>query len=333
MAEHFLVGIDFDSLQNEFGLKIIAYFRRVYVAVGIDHYQRACHFLEENVDQLDIYLNCTVLTNLEDVVFLLNSGATKVFVTYSQLEEMFTKGLIIGQDTSRLIVSLTCPEDEEDLMNSTRRVRSQIETLIPNGPVAIQLCDIQDLKKLDAVYQMSKSERLSVRYVPLTRSTRGHFAKAIKDGHVPIIPATELTIDPKKYSELLPAHRLITGTMQSDRPDGLYPTVVVDERGICLGLVYSSEKSIETAVHLGRGVYQSRRHGLWVKGQESGNTQELVSIAMDCDTDALQFTVRQKGPGKCQIITQGFYVALIVCRLLSPRLSNLLWPLFWYLAP
>ncbi|KAL2054190.1 hypothetical protein ABVK25_005331 [Lepraria finkii] len=150
---------------------------------------------------------------------------------------------------------------------------------------------------------MSKTEDYPSRYVTLAYNTRDHYVKAVKDGHVAIIPASELTTDPKKYPHLLPAHILITTGIQSDRPDGLFPTVVTDEHGICLGLVYSSEKSIEVALQSGCGVYQSRRHGLWIKGQESGNTQDLVSIVLDCDADALQFVVRQRGEGFCHLKT------------------------------
>lgn len=45
---------------------------------------------------------------------------------------------------------------------------------------------------------------------------------------------------------------------RSDRPDGLYTTVVVDEGGVALGLVYSSSESIAEAVRCKRGVYFSR---------------------------------------------------------------------------
>jgi hypothetical protein len=45
----------------------------------------------------------------------------------------------------------------------------------------------------------------------------------------------------------------------SDRPDKLYPTVVVDEHGIGLGLCYSSLESIQEAIKLKRGVYHSRK--------------------------------------------------------------------------
>jgi phosphoribosyl-ATP pyrophosphohydrolase len=75
--------------------------------------------------------------------------------------------------------------------------------------------------------------------------------------------------------------------------------VVVDEHGVALGLVYSSHDSLRRAIEDRRGVYQSRSRGLWVKGETSGATQELLRIDADCDRDALRFTVRQQGDGFC----------------------------------
>ncbi|MCW8984457.1 MAG: phosphoribosyl-ATP diphosphatase [Thermoanaerobaculales bacterium] len=85
----------------------------------------------------------------------------------------------------------------------------------------------------------------------------------------------------------------------SDRPDGLWPTVVTDELGVALGLVYSSADSLRKAIEDRRGVYHSRSRGLWVKGETSGATQELLRVDSDCDRDALRFTVRQRGHGFC----------------------------------
>jgi phosphoribosyl-ATP pyrophosphohydrolase len=85
----------------------------------------------------------------------------------------------------------------------------------------------------------------------------------------------------------------------SDRPDGLWPTVVVDELGVALGLVYSSPESLRAAIDNRRGVYQSRSRGLWFKGETSGAVQELLRIDPDCDRDALRFMVRQQGAGFC----------------------------------
>ena len=96
--------------------------------------------------------------------------------------------------------------------------------------------------------------------------------------------------------------------LKSDRADGLYPTVVADERGVTLGLVYSSDDSIAEALRTRKGVYHSRsRGGLWVKGETSGDTQELLSVSVDCDRDALRFTVRQAGGGFCHTGTRSCF--------------------------
>ncbi len=88
--------------------------------------------------------------------------------------------------------------------------------------------------------------------------------------------------------------------LRSDRADGLWPTIVADESGVALGLAYSSRESIRAALETGRGTYYSRsRGGLWEKGASSGNTQDLLRIDVDCDRDALRFTVRQHGDGFC----------------------------------
>lgn len=98
------------------------------------------------------------------------------------------------------------------------------------------------------------------------------------------------------YTGKLDLVEAFTAPLVSDRPDGLWPTVVVDEHGTALGLAYSSLESVKHALLTGRGVYQSREHGLWVKGETSGATQELLDMAVDCDRDALRFRVRQTGP-------------------------------------
>jgi phosphoribosyl-ATP pyrophosphohydrolase len=80
----------------------------------------------------------------------------------------------------------------------------------------------------------------------------------------------------------------------------VWPTVVCDELGRTLGLVWSTRESLERAVAERRGIYWSRsRAALWVKGETSGNTQELLRVDLDCDRDALRFTVRQHGVGFC----------------------------------
>lgn len=90
-----------------------------------------------------------------------------------------------------------------------------------------------------------------------------------------------------------------TAPLRSERPDGLWPTIVTDDRGGALGLVWSSLESVRTAIGEGRGVYHSRSRGLWRKGATSGATQVLRHIEPDCDRDTLRFTVAQAGGGFC----------------------------------
>ncbi|GAC99652.1 histidinol dehydrogenase [Pseudozyma hubeiensis SY62] len=82
--------------------------------------------------------------------------------------------------------------------------------------------------------------------------------------------------------------------LTSDRTDGLFATTVVSAAcSTSLGLVYSSPLSIRKSIATGSAHYQSRNRGLWHKGESSGATQQVVSIRQDCDSDAIQFAVRQ----------------------------------------
>ncbi|MFB6351766.1 MAG: phosphoribosyl-ATP diphosphatase, partial [Bradymonadaceae bacterium] len=101
------------------------------------------------------------------------------------------------------------------------------------------------------------------------------------------------------YKDRLHLADAIAAPLESDREDGLWPTVVCDEHDKALGLAYSDGESLREAVDRKRGAYHSRSRGLWVKGETSGNVQHLRRIDLDCDADALRFTVEQEGEGFC----------------------------------
>lgn len=101
------------------------------------------------------------------------------------------------------------------------------------------------------------------------------------------------------YKGVLDLGDAIAAPLSTDRSDGLWPTVVVDEGGMALGLAYSSATSLRQAVANRRGIYQSRSRGLWEKGRSSGSFQELLRVDLDCDRDTLRFVVRQHGEGFC----------------------------------
>lgn len=107
------------------------------------------------------------------------------------------------------------------------------------------------------------------------------------------------------YTNKLHLADAIAAPLKTDRPDVLVPTVVCDEQGIALGLCYSNQDSLRAAVDKRRGAYWSRsRNELWIKGETSGSTQELLAVDVDCDRDALRFTVRQAGKGFCHLETR-----------------------------
>ncbi|HLO98103.1 MAG TPA: phosphoribosyl-ATP diphosphatase [Fimbriimonas sp.] len=88
-------------------------------------------------------------------------------------------------------------------------------------------------------------------------------------------------------------------------PDALWPTVVCDEQGVALGLVWSNEESVRLAFQEHRGIYYSRsRQEIWRKGESSGAIQTLLRVDLDCDRDALKFTVQQHGTGFCHTGTR-----------------------------
>lgn len=114
----------------------------------------------------------------------------------------------------------------------------------------------------------------------------------------------------------------IAAPLRSDRPDGLFATVVTDERGVALGLAWSSRESIKEAVRERKGIYQSRSRGRWEKGATSGATQELLRVDLDCDRDALRFLVRQKGVGFCHVDTRTCWGEDRGCGALARKLAQ-----------
>jgi phosphoribosyl-AMP cyclohydrolase len=89
----------------------------------------------------------------------------------------------------------------------------------------------------------------------------------------------------------------LAGRLRRDR-DGLIAAVAQDHRtGTVLMLAWMDDEALRRTLATGRATYWSRSRGThWVKGETSGNTQRVLSIALDCDGDALLLSVEQTGP-------------------------------------
>ena len=104
------------------------------------------------------------------------------------------------------------------------------------------------------------------------------------------------------YTGKLSLGDAVAAPLTKPLPGDVWPTVVCDEAGRTLGLVWSTRESLTRAVAERRGIYWSRsRQELWIKGKTSGNTQQLLRVDLDCDRDALRFIVRQAGAGFCHL--------------------------------
>ena len=79
---------------------------------------------------------------------------------------------------------------------------------------------------------------------------------------------------------------------------GLIPAIVQDARTReVLTLAYMNAESLARTIETGQTWFWSRsRNELWHKGETSGNTQNVVSLACDCDNDAIVVLVAPAGP-------------------------------------
>ena len=79
---------------------------------------------------------------------------------------------------------------------------------------------------------------------------------------------------------------------------GLIPVVAQDDTsGDVLMVAWMNAEAVARTLESGRVTYWSRsRQSFWVKGETSGNTQELVELRVDCDRDCLLARVNQTGP-------------------------------------
>jgi len=79
---------------------------------------------------------------------------------------------------------------------------------------------------------------------------------------------------------------------------GLIPTIVQNAatREV-LTLAYMNRESLQRTIETKQTWFWSRsRNELWHKGATSGNTQDVVSLALDCDRDAIIVLVNPAGP-------------------------------------
>jgi len=80
-------------------------------------------------------------------------------------------------------------------------------------------------------------------------------------------------------------------------PAALIPAIVQDvSSNEVLMLAYMNTESLALTLSTGKATYWSRsRNELWVKGATSGHFQEVHSVSLDCDGDAILLKITQTG--------------------------------------
>jgi phosphoribosyl-AMP cyclohydrolase len=91
------------------------------------------------------------------------------------------------------------------------------------------------------------------------------------------------------------------------------PTIVIDDRTKqVLMMAYVNEESFNLSLKTRQTWFWSRsRKELWHKGATSGNTQQIVSIDIDCDEDTLLMKVIPAGPACHTGHTSCFYRTIL----------------------
>jgi phosphoribosyl-AMP cyclohydrolase len=95
-------------------------------------------------------------------------------------------------------------------------------------------------------------------------------------------------MDPKSELDFTKAGGLVTAIAQDDAS------------GEILMVAFMNEEAFDHTVRTGEVHYWSRsRSKLWYKGEESGNTQQVKSMYIDCDGDVVLLKIEQKGGAAC----------------------------------
>ncbi|AOA65562.1 Multifunctional enzyme HIS4 [Komagataella phaffii GS115] len=247
-------------------------------------------------DQLHNLIKFTQSTELQVNVQVESS------VTEDQFEELIDNLLkLYNNGINEVILDLDLAERVVQRIPGARVIYrtlvDKVASLPANASIAVPFSSpLGDLKSFTnggsrTVYAFSETAKL----VDVTST--------VASGIIPIIDARQLTTEYELSEDVkkFPVSEILLASLTTDRPDGLFTTLVADSSNYSLGLVYSSKKSIPEAIRTQTGVYQSRRHGLWYKGATSGATQKLLGIELDCDGDCLKFVVEQTGVGFCHL--------------------------------
>lgn len=98
-----------------------------------------------------------------------------------------------------------------------------------------------------------------------------------------------------------------------EKLNGLIPVIAQDYKTQeVLMLAFMNKEALELSLQSGFAHYFSRsKQRIWKKGEQSGHTQKIYEILLDCDKDSLLVKVEQKGVA-CHSGAKSCFLILLV---------------------
>ena len=250
----------------------------------------------EQIKNLFRYADCRVGGGIRDAqtaIDWLNAGASKVILGTAARPEILSQ-----LPKERVIAALDAVHslpDGDQGSSTDGEVVDQGWTRKTGATVLSRIKELKDLVGGFLITFVEREGRLAgidlervQEYLDAAQGTRLTVAGGVSTAEQ-IAALDRLGVDAQVgmaiYSGKLPLADAFCAAMTSDRPDGLWPTVVVNQSGVALGMVYSNQESVERSIETGVAHYWSRKRGMWKKGETSGATQQVQSIDFDCDRD------------------------------------------------
>lgn len=209
----------------------LSYLGCVYFAVKDSDLDQLFNFLQRHTG-VETYADVSAISSNDDIISILDAGVRKIFVQARQLEKLRAYG---------------------DRVLSV--VAEQGNDLPATGGALVTGKDTAVLKTL---LEKCKAQKISPIFIAATGNAQASLDLAREFSATTIIPATQMTVEQKAEGDVVSIPAFIGSCWTSDRTDKLIPTVVTDERGVALGLVYSSEESMAESLKTGTGKPISR---------------------------------------------------------------------------
>lgn len=289
MASPLVVAVNLSSPDQD-GLSINEIARVGNAFVKASNVSQTTEFIGKYSRILDVYVDVSdSALGPDETADILNAGAAKVFLSPKQLIPLSVEHEI---PAARLAVQVATAEEIQGVQNWIANTPDGKDVSVSTSGAAVDLFETFKFPRDGSqVYKTLGGD-----------ATESVAVENVSQGVVVIVPSARLALAPQS-NDTVSAANVFASKAVADANTGLYATLVTDERDVALGFVWSSKESLVEALKTGTGVYQSRKRGLWYKGQTSGDTQELQRVGFDCDGDCMVFRVKQQGKGFCHLGT------------------------------